>query len=104
MKTSAPSSPPPSDDSDSDWEPAERKPAKKRQQAGRAAKGLGRGVGEFHFSPDYDQIFLSATRRRYIPALGVTAAVRPSVRYRDLTTLTKSDHHEIARVDAYWKK
>ena len=46
MKTSAPSSPPPSDDSDSDWEPAaERKPAKKRQAASRAAKG--RGVGKF---------------------------------------------------------
>ena len=45
--------------------------------------------------------FLYATRRRYIPALGVTAAVRPSVRYRDLTTLMMSDLHEIARVDAY---
>ena len=61
MKTSAPSSPPTSDDSDSDWEPAERKSAKKRQLPGRAAKGLGRGVGEFDFKPDYDQICIQSS-------------------------------------------
>ena len=48
LKKSDPT-PPPSDDSDSDWEPAVRKPAKKRQPAGRAAKAGGRAVGECAF-------------------------------------------------------
>ena len=37
----------------------------------------------------------------YLLSVSPRLSVRPSVRYRDLTTLMMSDHHEIARVDAY---